>query len=621
MTLRPQAARWFELLVPREALSAALTALSRTGAVQLEARSGAAGNRGAAPPAPAIAQGLARLQDLRRRFGAYWPAPRLDAGSEGIDPAQRLARAVARVEDWVARAEPRVATVEGIESERDRLALLRRFLQRAGGASPRPDRLAQAGPLLAARLFRVGRQAAPLVVPEGVLVQRVADGEGAEFVLAVGEGAAVAELERGLPPGRTESVPLPRWLPAEARAVIPAVDARIETLGRQLVPLRDELLALAGSTALEAALGDAAFVEWFVTQVPDLETTARFAWVTGWMRDARDESVRNALAGARVPYLVRHPPPPEGLDPPVTLRNPRWAAPFEFFVGLLGTPGREEADPSLVLSVVAPLLFGFMFGDVGQGAVLVALGIALRRRLPALSLLVPGGLASMAFGLLFGSVFGREDVLPALWLHPLESPLTLLGASLALGVAIIATGLAIEALAHVAAGHATTWLAHRAGLALAYAGGVLAPFRPAAGGALALGGVAALLAGAAAKAAAGRRLPAAGAALAEFIETALQMAVNTVSFLRVGAFALAHAGLSVAIVGLSQAAGSRAAQLLVLVLGNVFVIALEAMVVGIQTTRLVLFEFFIRFLRGTGRAFRPLPGAPLSSAHGPGGNA
>ena len=55
--------------------------------------------------------------------------------------------------------------------------------------------------------------------------------------------------------------------------------------------------------------------------------------------------------------------------------------------------------------------------------------------------------------------------------------------------------------------------------------------------------------------------------------------------------------------------------------GDAFVIALEAMVVGIQTTRLVLFEFFIRFLRGTGRAFRPLPGAPLSSANGPGGTA
>ncbi len=44
-----------------------------------------------------------------------------------------------------------------------------------------------------------------------------------------------------------------------------------------------------------------------------------------------------------------------------------------------------------------------------------------------------------------------------------------------------------------------------------------------------------------------------------------------------------------------------------LIVGNALIIAIEGLVVGIQTTRLVLFEFFIRFLHGSGRAFRPLP--------------
>jgi V/A-type H+-transporting ATPase subunit I len=48
-----------------------------------------------------------------------------------------------------------------------------------------------------------------------------------------------------------------------------------------------------------------------------------------------------------------------------------------------------------------------------------------------------------------------------------------------------------------------------------------------------------------------------------------------------------------------------------MVLGNALIIALEGLVVSIQTTRLVLFEFFNRFLRGTGRVFRPLPPPPL----------
>jgi V/A-type H+-transporting ATPase subunit I len=286
----------------------------------------------------------------------------------------------------------------------------------------------------------------------------------------------------------------------------------------------------------------------------------------------------------------------------------------------MGTPGREEADPSLVLAVLAPLLFGFMFGDIGQGAVLIALGLALRARYKALALLVPGGLASVAFGVLFGSVFGREDVIDALWLRPFDAPITVLAAALALGVAVIITGLAIDAIGHLSSGLAGRWLRRRAGFALLYVGAVLAVWRPAAGGVLALSGLTACLVGAMADKAAGQRLAALGEAAAEVAETALQLGVNTVSFVRVGAFALAHCGLSVAIVGLAEATPSRVIAALILILGNVFVLALEALVVGIQTTRLVLFEFFIRFLRGTGRAFEPLPDAPLSSVPGQGGH-
>ena len=105
------------------------------------------------------------------------------------------------------------------------------------------------------------------------------------------------------------------------------------------------------------------------------------------------------------------------------------------------------------------------------------------------------------------------------------------------------------------------------------------------------------------------RAKAAGAAAAEFVESALQLVVNTVSFVRVGAFALAHAGLSMAVVGLSDATMSMLFTAVILLLGNVLIIALEGLVVSIQTTRLVLFEFFIRFLHAEGRPFRPL--APL----------
>lgn len=607
MILKPRVAQWFELLVPRDSLATALTLLSRTRAVELQARSDLAGPQ----PTPEMATMLARFRELQGRFGTWWPEPALDGASAAIEPHQRLRLALQPIEDWVARAEPVVTTLESLETELVQLDRLQRYFELAGAQAPRPDMLAGAGPHLRARLwYQVGEVPGPLLVPEGVLLQRVADGEDV-FLLAVGVARAVDDFERGLPTGRVHAIPLPSWLPVDAEAARHALQARRAARQLQCVPLRDQLLTFATSTSIVRALADVEFVEWFTTQVPQLELTGRFAWVTGWMRADRAALVTRSLAAARLPHLIRNPDAPAGLEPPVTLQNPGWVAPFEFFVGMLGTPGREEADPSFVLAVLAPMMFGFMFGDVGQGAVLLLLGLALRRRFPALALLVPGGLASIGFGFVFGSVFGREDVLDPLWVQPLAAPLTVLGASLALGVAVIVTGLAIDAFAHAASGLAGRWLRQRAGVVLAYAGALLAVWRPVTGGVMALSGAVALLAGAAFDAASGSRLAASARALGEFAETALQLVVNTVSFLRVGAFALAHAGLSAAIIGLSAAASSRTGVALILVIGNLLVLALEAMVVGIQTTRLVLFEFFIRFLRGTGRAFRPLQDAPL----------
>ena len=91
------------------------------------------------------------------------------------------------------------------------------------------------------------------------------------------------------------------------------------------------------------------------------------------------------------------------------------------------------------------------------------------------------------------------------------------------------------------------------------------------------------------------------------LESIIQLLINTISFVRVGAFALAHGGLSLAFVIMAGATENVLAGFLIMLLGNIIVILLEGLVVTIQTTRLVLFEFFIRFLRGSGRMFRPLP--------------
>jgi V/A-type H+-transporting ATPase subunit I len=271
---------------------------------------------------------------------------------------------------------------------------------------------------------------------------------------------------------------------------------------------------------------------------------------------------------------------------------------------MLGMPGRYESDPSQLLAVIASSIFGFMFGDVGQGAVICLAGIVLGRRVPLSRMLVPGGIMAILFGVLFGSVFCREDVIPALWIRPMDDPVTILLAAVIVGIAIMTLGLLLDAIQMHWRGEASRWWAQRAGLFTAYAG-LLISVRRTEGLWVASAGAAWFIVGAAALTPKGR-LRAMIQAAAEFVEQSLRLLVNTVSFARIGAFALAHAGLSVAIIEMAQASG-RIGYWIMLAVGNVLVIVLEGLVVSIQTTRLLLFEFFIRFLAGTGREFKPLP--------------
>jgi V/A-type H+-transporting ATPase subunit I len=274
-------------------------------------------------------------------------------------------------------------------------------------------------------------------------------------------------------------------------------------------------------------------------------------------------------------------------------------------------PGAGGADPSVLLALAVPLMFGYMFGDVGQGLVLAVVGWSLRHRLPLLRLLVPGGLAAAAFGVVFGSVFCVEGLVPPLWLHPIEHPLPVLLVPIVGGAGLLALGLLLGGLEAWWETRLDRWLREDAPLVATYAGLLLGfAWRPgwwiaAAGVAWAL--VAALIERTTAKSAL--------AALGELAERTVQILINTLSFARVGAFALAHAGLASAVVALSQASDNALVAALVLALGNALILVVEGLVVSIQTTRLVLFEFFTRFFRAEGREFRPLAAPPVMLDH------
>ena len=93
--------------------------------------------------------------------------------------------------------------------------------------------------------------------------------------------------------------------------------------------------------------------------------------------------------------------------------------------------------------------------------------------------------------------------------------------------------------------------------------------------------------------------------LIESIEFLLEYVTNTVSFLRVGAFVLVHAGMMMVVFVLAETAGAIA-YWPVIVLGNAFVMVLEALLVSIQVLRLEYYEMFNRFYSGEGRPYEPI---------------
>jgi len=386
------------------------------------------------------------------------------------------------------------------------------------------------------------------------------------------------------------------------------VERRLRELEREMAEFRATLASQHRRHDLPCALGDANRLQWVLQNVHALEAGEWLCWITGWSSDPHVGTVARALQECGARALPHFAAPPADARAPLLLSNPRWARPFEIFSRAFGMPSSSEADPSALLAVAVPLMFGYMFGDVGQGLVLAAAGWWFRKRFAVAPLLMVGGLSAAVFGLLFGSVFSLHGLVPALWLHPFDAPLTLLLAPLVGGVLLLTLGLGLNALEARWGGEMRRWLLTDAALIVVYLG-LLAAFVAPAGLLVAAAGSLWFCIGHAVRE---RRVAAAFAGLGEAVEKTLQILINTLSFARVGAFALAHAGLSSAVVTLMDASQSIVAKALVLVVGNALVIVLEAMVVSIQTTRLVLFEFFTRFMQGQGRAFRPLPAPPFS---------
>ncbi|MEE4295860.1 MAG: hypothetical protein V2J20_04505 [Wenzhouxiangella sp.] len=602
MGLRPATACWFELLVPRIDLARTLARLAETRTVELETE-----QQPEHPfELPGLSDAVTEFEDLNRRLSRWWPDAHLPPLDQAIDPIASTGQAITRLRAWSEEAQPLIDEAERCEVELTRLAELDRLV--AGDHPQLPDfkRLAEAGPLLEARLYRLPPDKVIDDWPSSILEQFLKDADGVEYALALGPVRSIAKLDDQMNSIKARRVMLPAWLPQEQSAAVAAIAQRTAQAEQSLESISLRIASLNERHEIAPALGVMALMQWFVGHAPALPVTEHFVMVTGWCSDPDGAELDRVLRESRVEHVIRRRPPPSGLRVPVIMRNPRWAKMFEIFPNLLGTPGAAEVDPSRLLALLTPLMFGFMFGDVGQGAVLLGLGLWLRKRFPIFGLLVPFGLSAIVFGFLFGSIFAHEHLIPALWLHPIDHPIMMMSIAVGFGVCVIATGLLFDAFRSFWQGSGLHWLSTRAGLVLAYFGILGATLVP---GMINLAwiGFAWFVLGTIVIAD-GSRWMAVPKAVGELVETMLQLLVNTISFVRVGAFALAHSGLSAAVFGMADAAGGGIAGIVVIIFGNLLIIALEGLIVGIQTTRLMLFEFFIRFLNAEGRRFKPLSG-------------
>ncbi len=348
-----------------------------------------------------------------------------------------------------------------------------------------------------------------------------------------------------------------------------------------------------------------------------------FAVFVGW---APRPALRHLAAhleecGASLVELRR----PPGQQPPTLLAPAPAADPFRPLVTTYGAVPYRDVDPTPFVAVTYCLMFGMMFGDVGNGLLIVLAALALRRardpRLAALRrvwpLIAASGAASVMFGALYGELFGPTKLLPTLWLKPLDQATRLLAFAIAAGGCLLALSYLI--------GIVNRW--REGGAALALTAGSGAPgFLLLAGGGLAAIGILAhvgplevvgllLAAAAIVPLTIGLAAEAGGGAsgvlevLIGLFDVMLRLFSNVFSFARLAAFGLMHAAIGQVVL---HAAGSLTgtpvgdvAAALTFLVGWAVAFALEGLVVAVQALRLEYYELFSRLFAGEGRPFRP----------------
>ncbi len=537
--------------------------------------------------------------------------------SEELDLMEaQLVLAETRVGSWQARREADRRALNALALARSQLALLAPLQVPVETLGRLREHHVVVGTMPAENLPRV--EAALFSVSFVLAPLRLRAGRALVVAASTHQDAAV--LDRALRSAFFEPITLPPDARGHPREALASVDRRIAEVEAHAAELETERARLAAAlrdtlVPLEARLRAATAVADAIRRFP---SRGEVYLVAGWVPERRLSALEAQLrAAAASPLVVQAATPAAARhNVPTLLRTPAWLRPFRLLVSTFGMAGYREIDPTLPAAATFVLMYGMMFGDIAHGILLAAAGaLAGRRGGPLARIVTVAGMSGALFGVLYGTALGAPLFAP-LWLRPMDRIQDLLLASLGAGVLVLNLGFVLNLVTQARNRALMDFFLDRNGLL-----GVLFYWTLIGGGALALLGridarvVLAVLAPLAAllwlqqplrDLLSGRRVGPLGDALVtgffELFETVLGYASNSLSFVRLGAFAVAHEGLSAMV--LRYADGP--AGWLVLVLGTALIVGFEGLVVGIQALRLEYFEFFGRFFRGDGTPFAPL---------------
>ena len=324
--------------------------------------------------------------------------------------------------------------------------------------------------------------------------------------------------------------------------------------------------------------------------------------------------------------------------PPVKLKNIFLARPFEYYTEMYGVPKYNELDPTLFVAITYVIIFGIMFADLGQGLCVAIAGLLMwkLKKMPIGKILFPCGISAMVFGTIFGSVFGFEHALDPMFkmLGFKEKPIevmapeftmTIIFTAVGIGVFLLITAMFLNIYSSIKQrnyGKALFGTSGAAGI-IFYSSlvfglvaelflGIHVMTLPYILGLVVLPFILIFFAEPLGDLVNGEKdwQPESWGGyivenLFESIEVLLGYVTNTMSFLRVGAFVLVHAGMMLVVFVLAETVGG-AGYWAIVVIGNVLVMVLEALLVAIQVLRLEYYEMFSRFYSGEGRQFEPV---------------